>query len=198
MEKESASMAVGFAFRRKAIKTLTTQIGVYILCDLDNIPVYVGQSRDGIRQRVQRHLTSARSDVIANRQIDVWEIAFVWEYPVKDKAEMGPLEAVLFHYFNPKSRLMNGTIPPKPASLKNIPKPSKVVQVMDNQEIAEKKTVELRLPRQADHYAQIVGHFLAVKNSNQIARAMDAHFKRLSKYHEVMLELGTETEDEGE
>ena len=30
---------------------------------------------DGIRSRVARHLTSARSDIIANRQIDVWEIA---------------------------------------------------------------------------------------------------------------------------
>ena len=93
---------------------------------------------------------------------------------------------------------MNGTIPAKPSSRTAVPKPSKIVQVMDDQEIAEKKTVELRLPRQAEHYAQIVGHFLAVKNSNQIARAMDAHFKRLSKYHEVMLGLGTDTEDEGE
>ena len=45
-------------------------------------PIYVGQSVDGIRSRVNRHLTSARSDIIANRQIDVWEIAWVWAYPV--------------------------------------------------------------------------------------------------------------------
>ena len=52
----------------------------------------MGQSVDGIRSRVNRHLTSARSDSIANRQIDVWEIAWVWAYPVKDKAEIGVLE----------------------------------------------------------------------------------------------------------
>jgi len=193
-------MATGFAFRQRAVKKLTPQIGVYVLCDLDNVPVYVGQSRDGIRARVQRHLTSARSDVIANRQIDVWEIAYVWEYPVEDKAEIAPLEALLFHHFNPKSSLMNGTIPipPKGSLRKNIPEPSKVVQVMDDEEIAEKKSIELRLPRQAQHYAQIVGHFLAVKNSNQIGRAMDAHFKRLSKYHQVMQSLGTESGTEEE
>ena len=68
-----------------------------MLCDFDQAPIYVGQSVDGIRSRVNRHLTSARSDIIANRQIDVWEIAWVWAYPVKGKAEIGALEDELFH-----------------------------------------------------------------------------------------------------
>lgn len=189
-------MPTNFNFRRKAVSTLTSDNGVYVLCDLDHVPVYVGQSTEGIRQRVQRHLTSARSDVIANRQVDVWEIAFVWEYPVKDKTEMAALESAIFHHFNPKSRLMNGTIPPEPATKGPIPDSAKIVQVMSDEEISEKKDVELRLPRQASHYAQIVSHFLAVKNSKQIARAMDAHFERLSKYHALMLGLdsGEDTE----
>lgn len=189
-------MPIDFTFRRRAVRTLTSQIGVYALCDLDNVPVYVGQSTDGIRQRVQRHLTSARSDVIANRQIDVWEIAFVWEYPVVDRADLGVVEAAVFHHFNPRSRLMNGTIPPEPPPGTAVPEPSRMVQVMSDEEIAEKKDVELRLPRQAGHYAQIVGHFLAVKNSPEIARAMDAHFERLRKYHALMLGLESGEEPE--
>jgi len=180
-------MAANFTFRKKACGTLSGSIGVYILCDLDNIPVYVGQSKDGIRQRVQRHLTSARSDVIANRQIDVWEIAFVWEYPVAEKSDLDQLEAILFHHFNSKSRLMNGTNPLKPNPVLPIPEPAKMVQVMTNEEIADRIKTELRLPRQASHYAQIVAHFVAVKNSDQIAQAMDAHFERLAKYHAMML-----------
>jgi hypothetical protein len=70
------------AYRRKQVRQIPTPIGVYALCDLDEVPVYVGQSTDGIQARVRRHLTSARSDVIANRQIDVWEIAYVWAWPV--------------------------------------------------------------------------------------------------------------------
>jgi hypothetical protein len=70
-------MAIDLTFRRKAVRTLTNEIGCYVLCDLDQAPIYVGQSVDGIRSRVNRHLTSARSDIIANRQIDVWEIAWV-------------------------------------------------------------------------------------------------------------------------
>ena len=188
-------MAIDFSFRRKAVGSLSSQIGVYVLADLDNVPIYVGQSTEAIYKRVQRHLTSARSDVIANRQIDVWEVAYVWEYPLNDRAVMGQLEAALFHHFDPKSRLMNGTIPPVPPAGFTIPDPNKIVQVMPDAEIAEKKDPELRLPRQAKHYADIVGHFLVVKNSKQIARAMDAHFERLSKYHRVLLGISSEEED---
>jgi hypothetical protein len=76
-------MAIDLGYRRKQVGTLTNRIGCYVLCDLDQVPLYVGQSRDGIRARVNRHLTSARSDIIANRQVDVWEIAWVWAYPVE-------------------------------------------------------------------------------------------------------------------
>ena len=69
------------------------------------MPIYVGQSVDGIRSRVNRHLTSARSDIIANRQIDVWEVAFVWAYPVSGKAEIGPLEMLYFTNFMVLRRL---------------------------------------------------------------------------------------------
>lgn len=191
-------MAIDLAFRRKAVKELTNKIGAYVLCDLDHIPIYVGQSTDGIRSRVLRHLTSARSDIIANRQIDVWEIAWVWAYPVENREDIGPLEDALFHAFDPKSALMNGKLPKKPTKKIDFPEPTQIVQVMRDEEIAEKKDPALRLPRQAEHYSQIVGHFLAVKNSKEIARAMEAHFERLQKYHRSLLGLATDVEDGGE
>ena len=191
-------MAIDFSFRKQAVRTLSGQIGVYVLADLDNVPIYVGQSTEAIYRRVQRHLTSARSDVIANRQIDVWEVAYVWEYPLDERAGMSVLEAALFHHFNPQSRLMNGTIPAPPPLGFLLPDPAKVVQVMPDAEIEEKRDAELRLPRQAKDYADIVGHFLAVKNSKQIARAMDAHFERLAKYHRVLLGISGEEENNNE
>lgn len=100
-------MAIDLGYRRKQVRTLTNKIGCYVLCDLDRVPLYVGQSKDGIRARVNRHLTSARSDIIANRQVDVWEIAWVWAYPVETFPEITPLETALFHAFHPKSALMN-------------------------------------------------------------------------------------------
>lgn len=192
-------MAIDLEYRRRAVRTLTNQIGCYVLCDLNGVPLYVGQSRDGIRARVNRHLTSARSDIIANRQVDVWEIAYVWAYPVEALAAISPLEDALFHAFHSRSALMNGKIPPIPATKAEIPEPAQIVQVMTNAEIAEKLDPALRLPRQAEHYSQIVGHFLAVKNSREIAGAIEAHFQRLQRYHRELLKLGTSIEgDAGE
>lgn len=187
-------MAIDLAFRRRAVRTITNDIGCYVLCDLDAVPIYVGQSRDGIRRRVNRHLTSARSDIIANRQVDVWEIAWVWAYPVDHVADISPLENALFHRFHDVSALMNGKIPPTPDAGYVVPDPAQRVQVMADDEIAEKQDPALRLPRQAEHYSQIVGHFLAVKNSREIAGAMGAHFERLTRYHRMLLGLAVEIE----
>lgn len=187
-------MAIDLAYRRKAVRKLTNEIGCYVLCDLDQVPIYVGQSVDGIRSRVNRHLTSARSDIIANRQVDVWEIAWVWAYPVKLKGDITPLEDALFHQFHVKSALMNGKTPQSAAHRVPVPEPSQKIQVMADEEIREKKDPALRLPRQAEHYSQIVGHFLAVKNSREIALSIKAHFQRLQKYHRELLGLAEDIE----
>jgi GIY-YIG catalytic domain len=191
-------MAIDLPFRRRAVRTLTNEIGCYVLCDLDQVPIYVGQSIDGIRSRVNRHLTSARSDIIANRQIDVWEIAGVWAYPVKERAEINYLEDALFHEFHGRSALMNGKMPKPPTSRAKPTEPSQRVQVMADAEIAEKRDPALRLPRQAEHYSQIVSHFLAVKNSREIAGAIQAHFQRLEKYHRQLLGLAVEVEGDSQ
>jgi hypothetical protein len=187
-------MAIDLKYRRIQVKTLTNKIGCYVLCDLDQVPIYVGQSVDGIRSRVYRHLTSARSDIIANRQIDVWEIAYVWTYPVETRADISAVEDALFHEFHSQSALMNGKVPKKPEAVIALPQPFQKVQVMADAEIAEKKDPALRLPRQAEHYSQIVGHFLAVKNSKEIAVAIQAHFERLEKYHRSLLKLADDIE----
>ena len=65
---------------------------------------------------------------------------------------------------------------------------------MRDEDIAEKLDPALRHPRQAEHYYQIVGHFLAVKNSKEIAGAIEAHFQRLQKYHRALLGQGQDIE----
>ena len=179
-------MSAAQNYRSKALSQLTNDIGVYALCDLDGQPIYVGQSIDGIRTRVRRHLTSARSDVIANRQIDVWEIAFVWAWPVVDKAEVAPLENTLFDQFNREQPLMNGkglvangpaaTVPDKQA-----------IQIIDEQERQSRLTPSQRLPRQIQQYNLLVDYILTVKNAPHLKVSLDAHFQRLVKYHQTFL-----------
>lgn len=88
---------------------------------------------------------------------------------------------------------MNGKVP-KLGAMVAIPDPAQIVQVMADAEIAEKRDPALRLPRQAEHYSQIVGHFLAVKNSREIALAIQAHFARLETYHHRLLNLAVKIE----
>lgn len=174
-------------YRRTAIGTLETRIGVYALCDLNGVPIYIGQSVDGIRARVRRHLTSARSDIIANRQVDVWEIAFVMAWPVA-RDLIGPLEGALFHHYNALSPLMNGSVPPAPARGFDIPAPTQIVQVMADEEIVRRLEAAARLPRQIEHYGRLVDHYLSVKDSPELRVSMQAHFERLARYHAEFLE----------
>jgi hypothetical protein len=116
-------------------------------------------------------------------------------YPVDDVAELTGLETLLIHHFDAQSTLMQGQIPAKPASVGEIPAAFQIVQVMADEEIADKLDPAQRLPRQAGRYAEIVGHFIAVKNSDHVARAMHAHFRRLSKYHAALLKLPTKHDE---
>jgi hypothetical protein len=47
-------MAIDLPFRRRAVRTLSNEVGCYVFCGLDQVPFYVGQSVDGIRSRVNR------------------------------------------------------------------------------------------------------------------------------------------------
>jgi len=170
------------SFRAAALAELTNDIGVYALCDLDGVPIYVGQSVDGIRARVRRHLTSARSDVIANRQIDVWEIAFVWAWPVGDAAQIGGLEHAVFNHFDAQQRLMNGknlAALPEDVSWPEVQK----VQVIEEGERQLRLNPSQRLPRQIQQYNLLVDYILNVKDAPHLKRSLDAHFQRLVKYH---------------
>jgi hypothetical protein len=179
-------------YRQAQMKKLTDKIGVYVLCDLDAVPIYVGQSVDGIRARARRHLTSARSDIIANRQIDPWEIAYVQAYPAERPEDIPLLEASLFAKFNARKPLMNGSVPvAKGPVSKKLREPAQVIQVMSDEEIKVRRDPALRLPRQIEHIGRLVDHILQVKDSRQLRRSLAAHFERLDEYRKAFLEAGT-------
>lgn len=175
-------------YRSHQLKNLTDEIGVYALCDLDEVPIYIGQSVDGIRTRVRRHLTSARSDIIANRQIDVWEIGYVWAWPVTDASLISPLEAFLFWKFDRQKPLMNGTIPAEFNDL-GFPVPNKqTLQIITEDEISDRRDPTRRLPRQISQYLSLVDYILNVKDGDHLKRSLDAHFDRLIEYHRHFLD----------
>jgi Uri superfamily endonuclease len=175
------------AYRARQIKDLTDQIGVYALCDLDGVPIYVGESVDGIRSRVRRHLTSARSDIIANRMIDVWEIAYVKAWPVTHAAAIPALEAYLFATFDAQNQLMNGKGMISNTDFSStLPEPQ-IIQVIAEDERLDRLRPAQRLPRQIAHYLSLVDYIQTVKDERHLKRSLQAHFDRLVAYHTTFL-----------
>jgi hypothetical protein len=174
------------AYRSEALTKLTNDIGVYALCDLDGQPIYVGQSVDGIRTRVRRHLTSARSDVIANRQIDVWEIAYVWAWPVTEMTDVQPLEDSIFNHFDAQQPLMNGKAL-VPSLLQPDWPDKQEIQVIEETDRQLRLDPAQRLPRQIQQYNLLVDYMLNVKDAGHLKISLDAHFQRLVKYHQTFL-----------
>ncbi|MXW75760.1 MAG: GIY-YIG nuclease family protein, partial [Acidimicrobiaceae bacterium] len=63
--------------------------GVYLFIDYDGEPIYVGQTTEKLRTRIRRHLTNQRTDAVAMRVLDPFEVAEVemwpfWELEGKD------------------------------------------------------------------------------------------------------------------
>jgi hypothetical protein len=58
--------------------------GVYAFYDYDGEPIYVGQTNEKLRTRIGRHLTNQRSDAVAMRILDVFEVAEAEMWPIWD------------------------------------------------------------------------------------------------------------------
>ncbi|WP_080493137.1 GIY-YIG nuclease family protein [Burkholderia ubonensis] len=56
--------------------------GVYAFYDYDDEPIYVGQTRESLSQRISRHLTNQRSDAVAMNVLDPFEVRKVVVYPL--------------------------------------------------------------------------------------------------------------------
>lgn len=193
--------------RSEALESLTNDVGVYALCDLDGIPLYIGQSADGIRARVQRHLTSARSDVVANRQLDIWEVSEVWGWPIGSKLDKGAskdektaqkalidkLENYLIHLYNDENPLVNGKLPAKNSSIPTIPE-KQIVPIMSSEEKSSRQDPIRRLPRQLEHLTNLFSHILEVKNNSEQRRMLRVHFNRTQKYYSKFMHESGETE----
>jgi hypothetical protein len=176
--------------RKDLLGNLTNKIGVYALCDLDRKPIYIGQSKDGIRTRVSRHLTSARSDVIANRQLDIWEIYEVWAWPVEDKDLIDNLETYLINQHNVTSPLVNGKLPSQSKDQPDVPKRQSIA-IMTPEERDLRLDPSRRLPRQMEHLTSLFSHILEVKNNPEQRRMLRVHFNRTEKYYKnFMIDSG--------
>lgn len=77
-------------------KKLSACVGVYAFYDYDGEPIYVGQTWENFGTRVGRHLRGQRTDTLAYRILDPFEVAEMTLWPVEAmKAEFAELRAAL-------------------------------------------------------------------------------------------------------
>ena len=126
-----------------------------------------------------------------NRHNKVLENSFVWAWPAEQN-QISVLEAHLFHDFNAKSPLVNGSVPPKPASLGfELPAVTRV-QVMEDDEIQARRAPALRFPRQIQHFNQLVDYILNTQDKPHLRRALEVYFTRLTRYYREFLGSNSE------
>lgn len=191
-------------FKQNRVRELPDTAGVYALCDLDEVPIYVGQaeqSRDtSIRKRVQRHITSARSDIIANRQLDVWEVGYVWAWEAKEPAPRLELEAQMFYLFDNVNRLINGSVPSRPSRLMRREPAAIKIQVLPDEVIKLRRDPAIRFPRQVQQFNQLLDYILNTQDKSHLRRALRVHHDRLTKQLNQFLATHetVESEDDGD
>ena len=72
----------------------SAKFGVYAFYDYDGEPIYVGQTNEQLRVRVRRHLTNQRTDAVAMRVLDIFEVAELEMWPLWELAEQTDKDAV--------------------------------------------------------------------------------------------------------
>lgn len=148
-------------------KWVDAKWGVYAFYDYDGEPIYVGQTNEQLRTRIRRHLTNQRTDAVAMRILDVFEVAAVEVWPVwdlegvggADKGAKKRLDAYEYSaYLNAiaNSRfkaILNEKIPPLsepvalPASFR--------CDLVDDETRAERGHADIRIARRAETIARL-------------------------------------------
>ena len=175
--------SVDIAFREKQVEKLPNKSGVYILCDLDEIPVYVGKSEQ-IRNRVQKHLTAARSDLHASNQINILEIGYV-KYIFFDKNNLSDCESRVFHFLNLSCDLINSETPfyPKGDGLSSIEYDG-VVKLVRDSHIDFMSDPMVRLLSHIDHISVALKYYMTTKRNENIKRQLVLHGRKFLKRYE--------------
>ncbi|WP_181420697.1 GIY-YIG nuclease family protein [Curtobacterium sp. MCPF17_046] len=146
-------------------KKLGQCIGVYAFYDYDGEPIYVGQTWEQFGTRVRRHLTGQRSDTLAYRILDPFEVASMELFPAENaralpKVEktqaINELEYSVYLSAIDQSKykaILNEKIPPVSAEVP-IPK-SYRFNLIPSDMREEREHPDVRLARRADTLSRV-------------------------------------------
>jgi hypothetical protein len=143
------------------------RFGVYAFYDFDGEPIYVGQTNERLRTRIRRHLTNQRTDAVAMRVLDIFEVAELemwplWELeglPKNDRAARDRLNEVEYSAYVAaiaRSRfkaILNEKIPPV-SPIVELP-PSRRFPLVERDEQDERWHPDVRIARRAETLSRL-------------------------------------------
>ncbi|MER5980136.1 GIY-YIG nuclease family protein [Streptomyces sp. NPDC001857] len=148
-------------------KWADAQWGCYAFYDYEGEPIYVGQTNERLRVRVRRHLTNQRTDAVAMRILDVFEVAELelwplWEcegVPRRDEEARRYLDAVEYSAYLQaieRSRfraILNEKIPPRSERIE-LP-PSARFNLISDETFLERGHPDIRIARRAETISRL-------------------------------------------
>lgn len=140
-------------------------IGVYAFYDYDGEPIYVGQTTEDFATRVGRHLRGQRSDTLAYRILDPFEVAEMELYPVEHlrkepasekRAQVDAIEYAVYVHAIRESKykaILNEKIPPvsEPVELP----PSYRFNLVPEDMREDREHPDVRIARRAETLARV-------------------------------------------
>lgn len=148
-------------------KWVDAKWGIYAFYDYDGEPIYVGQTNEQIRTRIRRHLTNQRTDAVAMRILDVFEVAEIEVWPIweledvagGDKDARALLDAYEYSaylnaiYNSRFNAILNEKIPPVSSPV-GMP-PSIRRPLIDDAVRAERGHPDIRIARRAETVSRL-------------------------------------------
>lgn len=140
-------------------------IGAYAFYDYDGEPIYVGQTTEDFATRIGRHLRGQRSDTLAYRILDPFEVAEMELYPVEHlrkesaKEKRSQVDAIEYSAYvhairNSKYKaILNEKIPPV-SPLVELPTSHRFTLVPDDMR-EDREHPDVRIARRAETLARV-------------------------------------------
>lgn len=140
-------------------------IGAYAFYDYDGEPIYVGQTTEDFATRIGRHLRGQRSDTLAYRILDPFEVAEMELYPVEHlrkepaaekRSQVDAIEYSVYVHAIGNSRyqaILNEKIPPV-SPLVELPTSYRFTLIPDDMR-ADREHPDVRIARRAETLARV-------------------------------------------
>jgi hypothetical protein len=141
------------------------RFGVYAFYDYDGEPIYVGQTNERLRTRIRRHLTNQRTDAVAMRVLDIFEVAELEMWPLWGleeeakgviQAHLDQVEYSAYVKAIRESRfqaILNEKIPPK-STLVDLPESFRF-PLVESESHDERRHPDVRIARRAETISRL-------------------------------------------